>query len=336
MHTIEITGSFPYGSNGSDHDRQNPLSRSLDRLLRTGKPPGKITNCYLVDDVGIWRWFGVLGFSEGDRVLFYPGFSGCYDQTSSYVRDEKGLQDRGSKSIQIDHVSLEKDLQSTHFTSAQSKQHLGSFSTLSLNEGRYLWFGLSVRCTEVLRPLMKDTRAVATGPAIDSKRRVEEFEKSILGQVFQGLEFPPGVCVQPGFAHFSVIVGSRGFADYTGADLRSRALTPSWCSRNRCRSCRMLSSRFAGIPISSSTIDGPGVPQLANRGEQTTLAVPGSGGRLHFKMVAGIKSERRPTSNRNAWPECIGIRSRRAQRALEPCSCGGPNRASPRNPRACR
>src|SRR5271165_5845236 len=88
----------------------------------------------------------------------------------------------------------------------------------------------------------------------------------------------------------------------------SRALTLSWCSRNKCRSCRMLSSRFAGIPVSSSTIDGPGVPQLANRGEQTTRAVTGSGGRLHLGMVAGIKSERWPTSNRHPWPECVGIR----------------------------
>src|SRR5271163_1423986 len=71
----------------------------------------------------------------------------------------------------------------------------------------------------------------------------------------------------------------------------------------------MLNSRFAGIPISSSTIDGPGVPQLMNRGEQTLRAVTGSGGRLHFGMVAGIKSERWPTSNRNPWPDCLGIRS---------------------------
>src|SRR5271163_5066925 len=71
----------------------------------------------------------------------------------------------------------------------------------------------------------------------------------------------------------------------------------------------MLSSRCAGIPISSSTIDGPGVPQLMNRGEQTLRAVTGSGGRLHFGMVAGIKSERWPTSNRNPWPDCVGIRT---------------------------
>src|SRR5208283_1802558 len=37
-------------------------------------------------------------------------------------------------------------------------------------------------------------------------------------------------------------------------------------------------------------------------------AVTGSGGRLHFGMVAGIKSERWPTSNRNPRPDCLGIR----------------------------
>ena len=48
---------------------------------------------------------------------------------------------------------------------------------------------------------------------------------------------------------------------------------------------------------------------MLNRGEQTLRAVTGSGGRLHFGMVAGIKSERWPTSNRNPWPDCLGIRT---------------------------
>src|SRR6202034_3438330 len=34
----------------------------------------------------------------------------------------------------------------------------------------------------------------------------------------------------------------------------------------------------------------------------------GSDGRLHFGMVADIKSERWPASNRNRWPDCAGIR----------------------------
>ena len=37
-------------------------------------------------------------------------------------------------------------------------------------------------------------------------------------------------------------------------------------------------------------------------------AVTGSGGRLHIGMVAGIRSERWPTSNRNPRPDCVGIR----------------------------
>ena len=75
-----------------------------------------------------------------------------------------------------------------------------------------------------------------------------------------------------------------------------------------CRNCRMLSSRFAGIPISSSTIDGPGVPQLPNRGEQTMIAVTGSGrpasfrngGRDQIGTVADIKSESLAGLRRNS------------------------------------
>ena len=50
---------------------------------------------------------------------------------------------------------------------------------------------------------------------------------------------------------------------------------------------------------------------MLNRGEQTLRAVTGSGGRLHFGMVAGIKSERWPTSNRNPWDR-LGIEDVRA------------------------
>jgi 2-keto-4-pentenoate hydratase/2-oxohepta-3-ene-1,7-dioic acid hydratase in catechol pathway len=47
---------------------------------------------------------------------------------------------------------------------------------------------------------------------------------------------------------------------------------------------------------------------LLIRREQTERAFNSSSGRLHFGTVAGIKSERRPTSNRNRWPDCVGIR----------------------------
>src|SRR5271170_5551161 len=64
----------------------------------------------------------------------------------------------------------------------------------------------------------------------------------------------------------------------------------------------MLSSRFAGIPISSSTIDGPGLPQLLIRGERAPSAVPA--------QVAGFISEWWPASNRNGGRLQIGIGGR--------------------------
>jgi hypothetical protein len=53
----------------------------------------------------------------------------------------------------------------------------------------------------------------------------------------------------------------------------------------------MFNSRFAGIPNSQSIFDRGGPPRLLTRGGLTPSAVTGSGGRLHFGMVAGIKSE---------------------------------------------
>jgi hypothetical protein len=53
----------------------------------------------------------------------------------------------------------------------------------------------------------------------------------------------------------------------------------------------MLSSRFAGIPISSSLIDVAGVPQLLTCGEQTLRA-------KNPAQLSGFISEWCPASNR--------------------------------------
>src|SRR4051812_3264502 len=48
------------------------------------------------------------------------------------------------------------------------------------------------------------------------------------------------------------------------------------------------------------------------------------GGRLHLGTVADIKSERWPTSSRNRWPACVGIRSH-----VSGLCCGGSQAAGP-------
>jgi hypothetical protein len=52
------------------------------------------------------------------------------------------------------------------------------------------------------------------------------------------------------------------------------------------------------------------MPQLLTCGQQTKRGPEGPpGGRLQFGMVADFKSERRPGSNRNPRPDCVGIRT---------------------------
>lgn len=52
------------------------------------------------------------------------------------------------------------------------------------------------------------------------------------------------------------------------------------------------------------------MPQLLTCGQQTKRGPEGPpGGRLQFGMVADFKSERRPGSNRNPRPDCVGIRN---------------------------
>jgi len=64
----------------------------------------------------------------------------------------------------------------------------------------------------------------------------------------------------------------------------------------------MLSSRFAGIPISSSLIDKEGLPQLLTCGANFENRNPA--------QVAGIKSEWWPASNRYPGRLHVGIGGR--------------------------
>src|SRR5271168_483015 len=57
-----------------------------------------------------------------------------------------------------------------------------------------------------------------------------------------------------------------------------------------------------------------GSASVADSRGADAVRLTGSGGRLHFGMVAGFKSERWPASNRNRWPDCVGIRSSQKER----------------------
>jgi hypothetical protein len=89
-----------------------------------------------------------------------------------------------------------------------------------------------------------------------------------------------------------------------------RAYAPEHdASRSICRSWRMISSLLAGIP-SSSWLSRRGMQRLLTRGERRR--------RIGYK-VAGFISERWPTSARNRWPACVGIRNQADGRRRTAC-----------------
>jgi len=87
----------------------------------------------------------------------------------------------------------------------------------------------------------------------------------------------------------------------------SRVLTPSWRSRNRYRNCRIVSSRFAGIPISrrSSTSRECAVADCGSKqSEPINRSVAG-----FISECGGFKSEPWPLRI-GIPPACVGIRRR--------------------------
>jgi hypothetical protein len=61
-----------------------------------------------------------------------------------------------------------------------------------------------------------------------------------------------------------------------------------------------------------------GTASVADSRGANAERLTGSGGRHQIGTVAGFRSERWPASNRNRWPDCVGIRKRRLEALRSP------------------
>jgi hypothetical protein len=218
--TLEFTWNMNIGADGTDGDPENPLSRALDRLLRTGKPFERLTLCFCqLPDVqagpAAVRWLGAFALSAGERLLFFPGFANPPEAAVGFRdADRMWRADRP-----IDHLSLERDTGRWHATTPRSRHHFGGPEALDLGEGRCLWFGFSVAAPEFLRPANKVTLAAADVPGVDAVRRTEVFRRAREAAAFPVVTPNPATRLDaPGYFHFSVVAGPPGFPDYTGTE----------------------------------------------------------------------------------------------------------------------
>lgn len=204
------------GEEGVDSDPANPLSRALNQLFNAGQPLRTFANIFLTQPVSEGeennklRWLGTFVLSQGNRVIFFPGLTTKKDRVELY----KGERLITEQDFVIDHLSLEKDLKSWHFTSPQSKDHLGSIGTADLGDGRRLWFGMSFSDFSVLRLTNKITSIEARSPESDSERRKKVFKESIKNDYIIQPHPNANKTFLPGIFHLSVIAGPCGFNLY--------------------------------------------------------------------------------------------------------------------------
>ena len=210
----ELTWRVDAGSIGEDRSTENPLHRAVLPLLVHGKPFNRISNCFFQTIFGPLRWLGVLVHGAGDRVIFFPGYSSL----QTHVTGFHGRRKKWDQDFQIDHLTLEKNRKSWHFTNAGSLGHLGKLPTFDLGDSRTLWFSMSVSGEVFLRQLRRDTLVTLPSSKNDFERRVEIFRKAREGAQFPLISLTTEHSRMPGpaFLRFAFIVGPPKFPEYLG------------------------------------------------------------------------------------------------------------------------
>lgn len=206
--SLELTWSLPLGADGKDGASDNPLSRATANLFHLGRPSQRICQCYFRGPDEVLRWLGVFVLSQGDRVLFFPGFKVLHEHVVG-----KSHSKEWNMPFVIDHLSLEPGRDSWHMTSPRSAEHLGKLKTRSLANGCTHWFSASVESVDQLRVLQKETVVSAAVSEADVDRRAQIFRSMADNAVAQIVELNSQyeLDATSSFLHFSVLVGPAGF-----------------------------------------------------------------------------------------------------------------------------
>jgi hypothetical protein len=262
MEILELTWSMNGDAvtSGVDDSPDNPLARATQRLFLEGKPFKRLNKCFFLDPDGKIRWLGIFVHSAGDRVIFFPGFTEIHQHITSY----NGNTLRWDQGFAIDHLSLEADRLSWHFTAPRSSSHMGKMYTHQLSPNVFHWFSMSVKSKHDLRLAREETKVSAITPPRDIDRRLEIFRASREDAEFQIIDLNESCTSgQPSFFHFSVTIGPPDFSlknseilgiPYGSPLVKEHPLTPLVDIPSRVHRVRL--SERAELEITSSVLAG--------------------------------------------------------------------------------
>lgn len=205
---LVLTYNLSMGLEGKDESSDNPLSRATKGVFHSGKPSWRICQCFFRGSDEMLRWFGVFVHSQGERILFFPGYKAINDHVHVFGNSHSK---EWNQPFVIDHLTLEPDRKTWHLTSPGSG-HIGKLKARAL-EGCTHWFSASIDSAEVLRLVRRETLVSAEVSGSDTDRRakiLESMTKQAVTQILQ-LNREYELIASSSFLHFSVLVGPAGF-----------------------------------------------------------------------------------------------------------------------------
>ena len=157
-----------------DDDPSNLLSRALQVPMKDGRPNQGYALCFYSGEerdlkkTSSLRWLGIFVLSADKRIILFPGFS----QALTWIQTTTNKRTPLKKSINLDHITLEPNQKSWHFTNTNSTKHINGGQTQDLDQGRLSWVGLSVASENILRQVLSTTVAIFPSPPTDVNRRI--------------------------------------------------------------------------------------------------------------------------------------------------------------------
>lgn len=205
---IPIHYDFPIGR-GPSLDENSALVKPFINILKEGKPPDEISFVFHQENENDYFVLGSFVKTLGNRILFFPGL-----KFSRIVHTPTGRDLTNQELHNIDHFTLEKNLNQWHITLVQKSIHGAKYPSLKtkrVNNNSILWFLMAIRYPTMLESMPKTQEYLLKGPSMDMKRRLENMTKSVEGKQFH-VTFVKSPSL-PSFLNFEIFVNSRGRLD---------------------------------------------------------------------------------------------------------------------------
>jgi hypothetical protein len=177
---LPIHYNLPYGDESSI-DQESALVRPFKKLLRDGKPVGKISYLFF-QEKEINFVLGSLA-NTGNRLIFFPGI--IPKKLVESPADQDFLRNHLAH---VDHLSLEENWRNWHISLLEKETQgyrLKNKNTKKVSENLFLWFVMAVRTVDKLEKMPKKQEIRMYWPHFSElNRRVKEIIKSREGSIF--------------------------------------------------------------------------------------------------------------------------------------------------------